>query len=140
VPPDWPMSHALWGRQLPGPDGPRVVRVLTGIEKCPLRKGDRQPKTTPFLKNGFTLAFMLNGGLIWDACYGDNWKNPSRAFCRSKSDQGDLPGPWDIATDGMQGDPIPSLFPAPDYAPVRRSTSLYANIRSSWLRVSWPPI
>ncbi|WP_010515526.1 ATPase, T2SS/T4P/T4SS family [Komagataeibacter oboediens] len=69
-------------------------------------EGGQAAKNDPFLRNGFTMAFMLNGGPVWDACCGNNWKDPSRAFCRRKGDQGDLPGPWDIAADGTQGDPV----------------------------------
>ncbi|WP_264996674.1 hypothetical protein [Komagataeibacter intermedius] len=75
-------------------------------EKVTPSEGGQAAKNDPFLRNGFTMAFMLNEGPVWDACCGNNWKDPSRAFCRRKGDQGDLPGPWDIAADGTQGDPV----------------------------------
>ncbi|MGY6771050.1 hypothetical protein OQZ28_15420, partial [Komagataeibacter sp. NFXK3] len=31
-------------------------------------EGGQAAKNDPFLRNGFTMAFMLNGGPVWDAC------------------------------------------------------------------------
>ncbi|MBL7239155.1 AAA family ATPase, partial [Komagataeibacter rhaeticus] len=35
-------------------------------------EGGQAAKNDPFLRNGFTMAFMLNGGPVWDACCGNN--------------------------------------------------------------------
>ena len=50
--------------------------MCLGVEKGPCLRGDRRPKGTPLMM-GFTMAPSLDGGLVRDACGGDDFEDPS---------------------------------------------------------------